>query len=374
MATPPDPRSHDFAIIGAGEAGQAAAYLARARGASVAIADRELFGGSCPYWACMPSKTLVHAAGIHALGGAYPWPTASARRDWMINREDRDWPDDARHVTDLEAAGALVVRGEARIDGPGRVIVRTATNEQTLTARSILVVVGTNATIPDDIEGLDAIEPWTNRQATTTRTLPASLAILGAGPTGVELRCHVRVTPHGDVMRAPIEATGMDERIRNAAFALLLRDRTPIEPAELARIVGLDRAAAADVFEDLARNGRIDRDDGGRITGAAGLSLEHGPHSLTLAEGRFRTWCAYDALGIAAALGTDATIETACGQCGATIRLEVHAGVPQRREPERLWLAAGGECRRCHARLRRFARTFGKGSRSVIITANGGLS
>ena len=144
-------------------------------------------------------------------------------------------------------------------------------------------------------------------------------------------------------MRAPIEATGIDERIRNAAFALLLRDRKPIEPGALARIVGLDRAAAAAVFEDLARSGRIDRDDEGRITGAAGLSLEHGPHALTLPEGRYRTWCAYDALGIAAALGTDATIETACGQCGATIRFEVHAGAPQRREPERLWLAAGGD-------------------------------
>ena len=144
-------------------------------------------------------------------------------------------------------------------------------------------------------------------------------------------------------MRAPIEATGVDERIRNAAFALLLRDRAPIEPAELARIVGLDPSAAAGVFEGLARSGRIDRDAGGRITGAAGLSLEHGPHALTLPEGRFRTWCAYDALGIAAALGADAAIETACGQCGATIRLAVLAGTPQRRDPERLWLAAGGD-------------------------------
>ena len=95
-------------------------------------------------------------------------------------------------------------------------------------------------------------------------------------------------------MRAPIEATGIDERIRNAAFALLLCDRAPIEPAELARMVGLDRAAAAEVFEVLARSGRIDRDDEGRITGAAGLSLEYGPHALTLPQGPFRTWCAYD--------------------------------------------------------------------------------
>ena len=85
----------DLVIIGGGEAGQAAAHLARARGASVAIIDRELFGGSCPYWACMPSKALLHAAAIHATGGDYPWSRASDFRDWMIVREqprDGEWP------------------------------------------------------------------------------------------------------------------------------------------------------------------------------------------------------------------------------------------------------------------------------------------
>lgn len=70
----------DFVIIGAGAGGEAAAHEARRRGATVAVVDRELFGGSCPFWACMPSKTLLHAAGIHAVGGDYPWPKASDRR------------------------------------------------------------------------------------------------------------------------------------------------------------------------------------------------------------------------------------------------------------------------------------------------------
>jgi len=105
----------------------------------------------------------------------------------MINRENRDWPDDGDHVRDLEAAGAVVIRGEAHLDGPGRVVVRSAAGEQTLTARSTLIAVGTNASVPDDIEGLDQIQPWTNREATSTRELPKSLAVLGAGPTGVEM-------------------------------------------------------------------------------------------------------------------------------------------------------------------------------------------
>ena len=182
------PERFDLVIIGAGEAGQAAAHLARRLGGSVAIVDRELFGGSCPYWACMPSKALLHAAAIHRLGGDYPWQRASDFRDWMIVRErPRDWPDDGGHVKDLEAAGAVVIRGEGRIAGPGTVVVATADGERLLTAASILVSVGTNSTIPDDIDGLDRIKPWTNREATTSRELPRSLVVLGAGPTGVEM-------------------------------------------------------------------------------------------------------------------------------------------------------------------------------------------
>jgi dihydrolipoamide dehydrogenase len=178
----------DFVIIGAGGAGEAAAHLARARGASVAIVDRELFGGSCPYWACMPSKTLLHAASVHAAGGDYDWPAASARRDYMINREGTDVPSDAGHVSSLEAAGAVVIRGTAWIAGPGTVVVSTDGSHpnRTLRARHIIIAVGSNSTTPS-VDGLDSIIPWTNRQATSTRTLPRSLVILGAGPNGVEM-------------------------------------------------------------------------------------------------------------------------------------------------------------------------------------------
>jgi pyruvate/2-oxoglutarate dehydrogenase complex dihydrolipoamide dehydrogenase (E3) component len=69
--------TYDLVIIGAGESGQAAAHLARRKDATVAIIDRELVGGSCPFWACMPSKALLHAAAIHHLGGDYPWQRAS---------------------------------------------------------------------------------------------------------------------------------------------------------------------------------------------------------------------------------------------------------------------------------------------------------
>lgn len=99
----------DFVIIGAGAAGEAAAHEVRRNGASVTV-ERELLGGSCPFWACMPSKTLLHAAGIHAIGD-YPWPRASARRDYMISREGRDWPDDGGHTTTRDLPASLVILG-----------------------------------------------------------------------------------------------------------------------------------------------------------------------------------------------------------------------------------------------------------------------
>ena len=76
----------DLIVIGAGAAGEAATHYARSRGASVAVIDRALFGGSCPFWACMPSKALLHAAGIHAVGGDYSWRHASNFRDWITSR------------------------------------------------------------------------------------------------------------------------------------------------------------------------------------------------------------------------------------------------------------------------------------------------
>jgi len=262
--------TYDLVIIGAGEAGEAAANAARKVGGTVAVIDRELFGGSCPFWACMPSKALLHAAAIHQLGGDYPWQRASDFRDWMIVRErPRDWPDDSGHVRDLEAAGAVVIRGEARIYGPHRVVVRTADGARALGARAIVVAVGSNSTIPDDIEGLDQIRPWTNREATTARELPRSLIVLGAGPTGVEMsQVYARygvptvlVSPHERInamdhprssatLDAALRLDGVDIRTgvrairvrpgagRDGAHAVELSDATSVEGHEILLAIG----------------------------------------------------------------------------------------------------------------------------------------
>ena len=180
----------DFIVIGTGAAGESAANAALERGRTVAVVERELVGGSCSFWACIPSKALLHAATEHRRGD-YSWERASARRDYMINRERRDWPDDSGHVKALETAGARLYMGEGRIVGPGLVEVgpgpawpRAAARR--IEAGTIILATGSQPKIPE-VEGLAEAEPWTNREATSTRTLPRSVVILGGGPMGVEL-------------------------------------------------------------------------------------------------------------------------------------------------------------------------------------------
>jgi pyruvate/2-oxoglutarate dehydrogenase complex dihydrolipoamide dehydrogenase (E3) component len=105
----------------------------------------------------------------------------------MINRPaDAEEPDDRGHVRGLKGAGAKVHRGTATIVGPGRVDVRNKGVTNQLTARNVVVAVGSTSKRPP-IEGLDKVPAWTNREATLTRKLPRSLVVLGGGPTGCEL-------------------------------------------------------------------------------------------------------------------------------------------------------------------------------------------
>jgi dihydrolipoamide dehydrogenase len=178
----------DFVVIGAGPAGEAAAFAARDRGASVAIIDRRWFGGSCPHIGCVPSKALLHAAAEHrASPGSYDWSRASARRDYMVNRAaGAPEPDDTSHVRRLRDAGAVPYRGTGRIAARGVVDVTHDGETHRLETGHVVVATGSGSRRPP-IPGLEAIEVWTNEQATLARDLPRSLLVLGGGPTGCEL-------------------------------------------------------------------------------------------------------------------------------------------------------------------------------------------
>jgi pyruvate/2-oxoglutarate dehydrogenase complex dihydrolipoamide dehydrogenase (E3) component len=254
----------DFVIIGAGPGGEAAVYEARTRGASVAVVDRDLFGGSCPHWGCIPSKTLLHAAQWHAIGADYEWPRASARRDYMINRVDRDYPDDGGHVDELEQAGATVYRGTATVSGQGRISVRHDDAIHELEATNIIVAVGSETKVPP-IPGIESIRTWTNRDATGARELPRSLLVLGGGPTGVELaQVFVRFGVPVTVVQSGPRLVPTDHP-RNSAAALLALRR---DGADVRLGVRAIRAQAG-----TGRDGAdvVTLDDGGSVEGHATL-------------------------------------------------------------------------------------------------------
>ena len=217
--------SFDFVIIGAGPAGEAAAFKARERGAHVAVVDRDLFGGSCPFWGCIPSKSLLNAANRHAAGADYPWSRASARRDFMINREGIPYPDDSSHVRALEKAGAVAIRGSGRIAGPGRVEISHVDATRELSARNIIIAVGSTTKFPP-LEGIEGITAWTNKEATSARELPRSLLVLGGGPTGVEMaQVYARFGVPTTVVQSGERLLPNDHpRNSEAALAALQRD------------------------------------------------------------------------------------------------------------------------------------------------------
>ncbi|MFN2590914.1 MAG: FAD-dependent oxidoreductase, partial [Actinomycetota bacterium] len=179
--------TYDVIVIGAGAGGEAAYAEAASLGGRVAVIEKDLVGGECSFWACMPSKTMLDSAGRRSIGGTYPWTRASARRDWMIAREGIDYPSDEGHVRTLEAAGADLYRGVARITGPGRVEVsENGSGSKTVEGRTLVISTGAIPVIPR-VDGLEEAGYWTSREATSTRELPTSIVIMGGGPVGVEM-------------------------------------------------------------------------------------------------------------------------------------------------------------------------------------------
>jgi pyruvate/2-oxoglutarate dehydrogenase complex dihydrolipoamide dehydrogenase (E3) component len=175
----------DAVVIGAGPGGRNAARGLVAANLRVAIVESELVGGECPFWACIPSKTLLrpveareeagHVAGLKR--PALHWDEVARYRDYMVSDHD-----DSAKAAHLEKLGIEIVRGRGRLDGPGRVVV----GDRALLAERIVLACGTTSAIPP-IDGLDGVVYWTNRQATALEDVPESAVVLGGGPVGVEL-------------------------------------------------------------------------------------------------------------------------------------------------------------------------------------------
>jgi pyruvate/2-oxoglutarate dehydrogenase complex dihydrolipoamide dehydrogenase (E3) component len=184
------PEHFDAIVIGMGPGGEVAASQLLRAGKRVAVVERELIGGECGYWACIPSKTLLRpaeakgevdrAAGV---GGAeLDWPSTRDYRDEMIRHLD-----DTKQVQGYEKSGATVLKGVARVTGPGRVEV----DGQSHSTEHIIVATGSEAFIPP-IPGLDQVPVWTNREATTLTDIPPRVVLIGGSAVGVELGLFLR--------------------------------------------------------------------------------------------------------------------------------------------------------------------------------------
>jgi pyruvate/2-oxoglutarate dehydrogenase complex dihydrolipoamide dehydrogenase (E3) component len=270
---------YDLIVIGAGAVGENVADRAVQGGLTALIIESELVGGECSYWACMPSKALLRSGMVYRaaqkVGGAREAITGPLDVAGVFKRRTdiiHDWNDEGQ-VEWLKSANIDLARGWAKITGEKEVTV----GDTVYTARHAVCVSTGSAALLPDIPGLKESEPWTSRDATSAKSAPTSLAIIGGGVVAVEMATayasfgtRVTLISRGGLLggQEPFAGELVGDSLRELGATLHLNvSPTGVSKNDGSFVIQLDNDLTVTADELLVATGRVPR--------SIGLGLEN---------------------------------------------------------------------------------------------------